>query len=149
MSELTLAGFPLADCTLQHTVLPAGGSSLCMAGTCIETGNAMPASWWSAPTPVDVAWAPEDVDQATRLVALEPNRRVTVGAAAFDTGEAGGAIEYGWLPASFTAPSGPTPLRALVAPVPEPATLALLAVGLAATGGAVKGRGARRTGGHA
>jgi hypothetical protein len=132
LNELTFAGFPLADRVLQYTVTAQGASSLCMAGTCVSLGNAMPASWWNAPGPLDLAVYRGNVTQTTRLLGLQPNSHASLTGSSFDIGTAGGTIDYGWLLQSFTAPFGPTPLRVLIAPVPEPATIALVGTGLLA-----------------
>jgi hypothetical protein len=144
LDELTFAGFPLADRMLQYTVTAQGASSLCMAGTCVSLGSAMPESWWNAPSPLDLAVDRGNVTQTTRLLALQPNSHASLTGSSFDIGAAGGTIDYGWLLQSFTAPPGPTPLRVLVAPVPEPETMALVGTGLLALGAVAPRRKAAR-----
>jgi PEP-CTERM motif-containing protein len=129
LDELTFLGFPLADRTLQYTSNGPGQSALCMAGTCVALADALPASWWGAPTPLDVMIARTAVTQSTSTLALEPHRVFDFSGRTIDIG-AGGAVRYDWLLQSFAFPFNALNLNVIAAPVPEPGTYALLGAGL-------------------
>lgn len=145
LDELTFAGFPLADRVLTHTVTGAGDSLLCMAATCADMGDAMPASWWDAPTPLDVTLDGSRFGQTASLVDLQPGGRVVLGSRQFDIDGAGGTIEYGWSPLT-SPPFGRAPLQVIVGPVPEPATWALFGSALLAAAATRRARRARSAG---
>jgi hypothetical protein len=111
-----------------------------MAGTCVALGGALPASWWQAPSRLDVFTDRSNVTQTTHILVLQPGTHANVGRSGYDIGPAGGTIDYGWLLQSFAVPFGPTPLRVLVAPVPEPATLALVATALVSVAGMARSK---------
>jgi hypothetical protein len=73
----TFSGFDLLDKTLT-AVATAGGTTLCMAGTCVRLGTLMPASWWSAPTPFRDEIAIASMLRTPSALALQPGENVTV-----------------------------------------------------------------------